>query len=318
VPALEYSYVATIGTSPIIPVASGYVLLTLTTAAFQVYDFAKDRDGGGGGGGATAEEIAEEVWGFDLATAAANTAGAALAAVASSFAKLFRWLGVLAGNGSDPATLAEIQATDGGATYNNVTRSLEALGDAVGAAQVGDWAITRTFQISGGDKVSGVRMSLAGVAGKTDTTGTDGVATIKTDDGTFTLRVVVPAGYEDVADTTVVINGADSVATVTLVAVSVAQADPPLCSVTLPVVDQYGVRLAGVSVSFKFAGLQAGADPGAVIMSPPPALISDADGIVQANLIRLANYTATYKTTDETRNIAVAVPNAGSYTVADA
>jgi hypothetical protein len=61
VPALEYSYVATIGTSPIIPVASGYVELTLTTATFQVYDFAKDRDGGGGGGGATAEEVWEEL-----------------------------------------------------------------------------------------------------------------------------------------------------------------------------------------------------------------------------------------------------------------
>jgi hypothetical protein len=60
VPALEYSYVATIGTSPIIPVASGYVELTLTTATFQVYDFAKDRDGAGGG--ATAEEIADAVW----------------------------------------------------------------------------------------------------------------------------------------------------------------------------------------------------------------------------------------------------------------
>jgi hypothetical protein len=239
-------------------------------------------------------------------------------ASASSFDKLFRWLGVLAGTGSDPATLAEIQATDGGATFTNATRSLEALGDAVGAAQVGDWSITRTFQLSGGQKVSGVRVSLVGVAGKTDTTGSDGVAVIKADDDTFTLRVVVPAGYEDVADTTVVINGSDSVAMVTLVATTVTVADPPLCAVTLPVVDQYGVRLAGVSVSFKFAGLQAGAVPGAVIMSPPPALISDADGIVQANLIRLANYTATYKTADETRNIAVAVPNAGSYTVADA
>jgi hypothetical protein len=41
VPAAEYQYIATIGTSPIIPVASGYVLLTLTTATFQVYDAAK-------------------------------------------------------------------------------------------------------------------------------------------------------------------------------------------------------------------------------------------------------------------------------------
>jgi hypothetical protein len=51
--------------------------------------------------------------------------------LATFFAKLFRWLGVLAGKGSDPATLAEIQATDGGATFDNETRSLEALGDAV-------------------------------------------------------------------------------------------------------------------------------------------------------------------------------------------
>ena len=41
VPAAEYQYIATIGTSPIIPVASGYVKLTLTTATFQVYDAAK-------------------------------------------------------------------------------------------------------------------------------------------------------------------------------------------------------------------------------------------------------------------------------------
>ena len=41
VPAAEYQYIATIGTSPIIPVASGYVKLTLTTATFQTYDAAK-------------------------------------------------------------------------------------------------------------------------------------------------------------------------------------------------------------------------------------------------------------------------------------
>ena len=41
VAAGEYFYVATIGTSPIIPLASGYVRLTLTTATFQTYDAAK-------------------------------------------------------------------------------------------------------------------------------------------------------------------------------------------------------------------------------------------------------------------------------------
>jgi hypothetical protein len=120
------------------------------------------------------------------------------------------------------------------------------------AAQVGDWSITRTFQISGGAKVSGVRMSLVGVAGKTDTTGSDGVATIKADDGTFTLRVVVPAGYEDVADTTVVINGADSTATVTLVAVaavpSVIQGAPSASLALRPAMDRKTPLLTLASV----------------------------------------------------------------------
>lgn len=88
----------------------------------------------------------------------------------------------------------------------------------VAAAAQGDWAITRTFQVSGGAKVPGVRMSLAGVDGKTDTTGSDGIAIVKTNNGTYTLRVVVPAGYADVADSSLTISGADSTATVTLVA----------------------------------------------------------------------------------------------------
>ena len=41
VAAGEYQYVATIGTSPIIPLASGYVTLALVTATYQVYDAAK-------------------------------------------------------------------------------------------------------------------------------------------------------------------------------------------------------------------------------------------------------------------------------------
>ena len=236
--------------------------------------------------------------------------------LATYFAKLFRWLGILAGKGSDPATLAEIQATDGGATFDNAERSLEALGDA-NTAQEGDWAITRTFQISGGDKVSGVRMSLVGVAGKADTTGTDGVAVIKADNDTFTLRVVVPAGYEDVADTTVVINGADSTATVTLVATTVTQADPPLCSVTLPVVDQYGAAIAGVSVMIEFVSFASTADPDAVVMSPPPVLTSDEDGLVTVDLIRLANYKATYAISGAVKRVDFQVPDAGSYVVVE-
>jgi hypothetical protein len=52
------------------------------------------------------------------------------------FAKLFRWLGILAGKGSDPATLAEINATDGGATFNSATDSLEAQAEAGASVNV--------------------------------------------------------------------------------------------------------------------------------------------------------------------------------------
>lgn len=41
IPAGEYQYIATIGTSPIIPLASGLVTLALATGTYQVYDRAK-------------------------------------------------------------------------------------------------------------------------------------------------------------------------------------------------------------------------------------------------------------------------------------
>ena len=93
--------------------------------------------------------------------------------------------------------------------------------------------------------------------------------------------------------------------------------ESPLCLVTIPIVNQFGVRVPGVSVSFKFAGLQASAATGGVIMSPPPAEVSNANGVVQVSLIRLVNYTATFRLEGEARNLPIQVPDAGSYTVAD-
>jgi hypothetical protein len=311
-------------------------------------------------------------------------------ASASSFAKLFRWLGVIAGKSSDPATLAEIQATAGGATFDNATDSLEAadelsrsvgspctversladenpitfswvnstdtvtgrvsidnaayvavagaiaylrtddgtafytlafdaadrpsaegtaryeftsggtvryvtLRTAVasgggGSAAIGDWAITRTFQISGGDKVSGVRMSLVGVAGKTDTTGSDGVATVKTDGGTYTLRVVVPAGYEDVADSTVVINGADSTATVTLVATTVTPpANPAKSALEILCLDETGEPEADVAVDIRIAVVPSG-DQNIAYKGTKQTATSDANGVARLEAIKGAEY----------------------------
>jgi len=184
-------------------------------------------------------------------------------------------------------------------------------------ANAGDWAITRTFETSTGDKIPGVRTSLVGVAGKSATSASDGLATVKTDNGTYTLRTVPPFGYEDVADTEVTISGADDTATVVLTSIVLETAESPLCAVVLPIVNQYGTRLPGVKVLFMFTGLQEGANPGAVVMSPPPLLVSGNDGTVRVNLIRLATYRAAYKIDSQTRNIAIEVPDAGGFIVVD-
>jgi hypothetical protein len=237
------------------------------------------------------DTLGEQVWAF--AASGAIIAGRREVVKVNSldgyFAKLFRWLGVLAGKGSDPATLAEINATDGGTTFDNAERSLEALGDA-NTAQVGDWSITRTFEVSGGAKVPGVRMSLVGVAGKTDTTGTDGVATVKADDDTFTLRVVVPAGYEDVADTTVTINGADSVATVTLVATTVTPpTNPAKSALEILCLDETGEPEADVAVDIRIAVVPSG-DQNVAYKGTKQTATSDANGVARLEAIKGAEY----------------------------
>jgi hypothetical protein len=159
-----------------------------------------------------------------------------------------------------------------------------------------------------------VTLSRTGERGA-ELTDANGVAVVGLDAATWSW-IVRAAGYESA---TGVITIADNdVLAVELDGIVVAvPADAPLCAVTLPIVDQYGVKIAGVSVAFKFAGLQPNADPGAVIMSPPPPQTSDGSGVVQVNLIRLARYTATYKHEGETRNIAIAVPDAGSFVVVE-
>jgi hypothetical protein len=151
-------------------------------------------------------------------------------------------------------------------------------------------AITRTFQIAGGDKVSGVRMSLVTVAGKTSTTGSSGIATVKTDDGTYTLRVVVPAGYEDVADTTVTITGADSTATVTLVATTVTPPTNPLLSrLDVLCLDAAGVAEVGVDVDARIVTVPSGSTNTAFKGNKQTAT-SGVDGVATFEVPRGAKY----------------------------
>lgn len=137
------------------------------------------------------------------------------------------------------ATLTEIK----GATFDAGTDSLEAIrdrGDAAWAAGAissdqiddiaaavaasvsgptsGDFTITRTFSLSGGgDVVPSVRMSLIGVAGKVATSNDQGVATIKANAGSYTLRFVTPPGYENIADQAITSLSGDVSASVTVV-----------------------------------------------------------------------------------------------------
>jgi hypothetical protein len=212
---------------------------------------------------------------------------------------------------NDPATLAKQDEI------------LAAIGDidcGGGGGLTGDYTLTVTVtdaDTSQPIENATVTLSRTGERGA-ELTDVNGVAVLGLDAATWSW-VVRAAGYESRTGT-VVVSG-DQALSVGMDGIVQPEppepAEAPLCAVTLPVINQYGVRLSGVSVGFKFAGLQPNADPGAVIMSPPPPQVSDGNGVVQVNLIRLARYTATYKIEGETRNIAIAVPDEGSFIVVD-
>ena len=75
---------------------------------------------------ANGEALAISISSSDAADSAVNVTTIVDTPVGADLAKVFRWLGIIAGKGSDPATLAEIQSTDGGETFDNATDSLEA------------------------------------------------------------------------------------------------------------------------------------------------------------------------------------------------
>jgi hypothetical protein len=192
--------------------------------------------------------------------------------------------------------------------------------DCGGGGLTGDYTLTVTVTDADDSQPienATVTLSRTGERGA-ELTDVNGVAVVGLDAATWSW-VVRAAGYESRTGTVVIsANGTLSVELDGIVQPEPPEpAEAPLCAVTLPVINQYGVRLSGVSVGFKFSGLQPNADPGAVIMSPPPPQVSDGNGVVQVNLIRLVRYTATYKIEGETRNIAIAVPDEGSFIVVD-
>jgi hypothetical protein len=181
----------------------------------------------------------------------------------------------------------------------------------------GPRAITRTFQTSTGDKIPGVRMSLVGIANKVSDSGSNGIAQIKTDNGTYTLRVVVPTGYQDVPDSSVTISGSDSTATIVLSPVPLPTADAPLCAVTINITNQFGQPLAGATVETKFIRFNSGPTSLPIVLSPPQVLTSDVNGIVSINLYRSADYTINIFSTNSFKSKQVTIPNLASFLISE-
>lgn len=159
-----------------------------------------------------------------------------------------------------------------------------------------------------------VRMS-EGVNTYTALTSVSGVAVFNLDDATYVLGVS-KSGYS-FAGASLLVDGAEAV-TYAMTQVSVSPpADPALCAVTIPIVNQQGVALVGEPVEIRFNAFADSATTTALVLSPPPVLVSDVDGRVIVELLRLASYSVFYGATAYKRRVDVDVPDAASFVVGE-
>jgi len=176
------------------------------------------------------------------------------------------------------------------------TALIAAIGDVdSGTNGAGQHRIIVTCQLANATKVRGVRCEIAGTD-TFDNTNTNGVSTLNVDDGSYTVKVTPPFGFESVSDLTVTVNGGNQTRTVTLVPTTLeSPSSPELCTVQLPVVDQFGTAAADVCVCLTFVAWDSSADPSAVVVNAGGCQTSDQNGTVQIELPRLAKYQASYK-----------------------
>jgi hypothetical protein len=86
-------------------------------------------------------------------------------------------------------------------------------------------------------------MSLVGIAGKVARSNTVGTATLKADNGTYTLRFLVPVFFDDIPDEEITIDDADDVVEEPIVVVRKTLpplADGLLCLCTVTAINQHG------------------------------------------------------------------------------
>lgn len=182
-------------------------------------------------------------------------------------------------------------------------------------ANNGTGARTVTVTVNDGATVlqnAKVRMT-EGANTFTALTNVSGVAVFNLDDATYTVSIT-KSGYS-YAGTTLVVNGTET-ATYSMTAISVTPpADPALCAVTIHVRDQYGIDAADVPVEITFVQWDDTATETPPVLSIPPVQTTDAGGLVQVNLYRLAVYKIIYGEARNARRWDGTIPDAGSYEV---
>jgi hypothetical protein len=270
-------------------------------------------------GGATYNNVtqSQESQAITLGTVGSNVAS--ILGKFTGITALKNWLGLLAGKGVDATALAEVQATPAGATFNNVTRSLESLGDSIASIDLsgnGQYQLTITVN-DGTTPLAGVPVRIVGTQ-LSGSTGTLGTITFNVDGSqSYTVRVIPPIGFEPEPDAVVAVASANKSETISLAAVTYTPSAAPLCNVVIPVTDGSGTGLVGVSVKIDFLGFAPGGSPVANVLNPLGLQTSIAPGVVEINLIRFGKYKATFTHQGVLKVREFVVANAGTMTVAE-
>jgi hypothetical protein len=209
-----------------------------------------------------------------------------------------------------------------GATWSGTTDTLEAIRDRGDVAWItgggsGTGARTITVTVDDGtDPLENAMVRMTeGVNTYTALSDVTGVATFNLDDATYVVAIT-KSGYS-YAGTTLLVNGTEAETySMTQVTPTIPD-DPALCTVTIPVVNQYGAALVGEVVEIRFNQFTVAATATAVVLSPPPTLTSDANGNVVVELLRDADYSVFYGKDDYIRRLDFSVPDADSYAVGE-
>jgi hypothetical protein len=194
--------------------------------------------------------------------------------------------------------------------------TLETLSDQIdGLGTTGTGARTVTITVNDGTIVlQNARVRLTeGANTYTGSTNASGVIVFNVDDATYTVGIT-KSGYT-YAGTTLIVDGTET-RTYSMTVVSVTPPDDPaLCAVIMHVYDQYGADMASQPVEITFVRWESTATDTPPVLSPPPVLSTNSEGIVSTELFREATYKIVYGNAPYTRRVDVTIPDAATYTV---